>query len=62
MGGGVVRAASKKVSAGAEIAMGLVLGVAGGMVWRSWHVSYKASVDDFYKGYDAANAAKTPSK
>lgn len=57
-----MRAASKKVSASAEIAMGLALGVAGGMVWRSWHVSYKASIDDFYKGYEAANSAKTASK
>jgi hypothetical protein len=28
------------------------------MIWRSWHISYKASIDDFYKGYDAAQAAK----
>jgi hypothetical protein len=58
MSGGVVRHASKKVSAYTEIFAGLALGVAGGMVWRSWHISYKASVDDFYKGYDAAQAEK----
>jgi hypothetical protein len=28
------------------------------MVWRGWHISYKASIDDFYKGYDATQAAK----
>lgn len=58
MGGGPVRLAANKVSASKEIFMGLGLGVAFGMVWRSWHISYKASVDDFYKGYDAAQAAK----
>lgn len=53
MSGGVVRHAAKKVNASAEIVAGLVLGIAGGAVWRSWHLSYKAAIDDYYKTYDA---------
>ena len=33
----------------------------GGMIWRSWHMSYKNSVDEFYKKYQAEQAAKEAS-
>lgn len=58
MSGGVVRQASKKVSAYGEIMAGLALGTVAGVAWRSWHVSYRHSVDEFYRGYDAAQKDK----
>lgn len=36
------------------MAMGVCV-IQGAMVWRAWHMSYKAAIDDFYKKYEAAN-------
>lgn len=30
----------------------------GGVVWRSWHMSYKSNVDEYYAKYEAAQRAK----
>ncbi|CDF35047.1 unnamed protein product [Chondrus crispus] len=29
-----------------------------GAAWRSWHLSYKAAVDDYYKEYEAKQKTK----
>ncbi|PXF43454.1 hypothetical protein BWQ96_06844 [Gracilariopsis chorda] len=33
----------------------------GGMVWRSWHISYKGAIDDYYKKLAAEEAAASSS-
>ncbi|KAI0562309.1 hypothetical protein FGB62_62g138 [Gracilaria domingensis] len=74
MAGGVVRVAANQVSATKEILMGAVIAIStpvllsihvlriqGGFVWRAWHLSYKASVDDYYKKLAADEAAAAAS-
>lgn len=49
---GPVRQAARQVSAYREIFFASVAGISGGLIWRSWHLSYKKGVEDFYKKYD----------
>eukprot|EP00170_Pyropia_yezoensis_P004490 contig_18351_g4503 len=57
-GAAAANALTKKVSATKEILIGAGLAIAGGVVWRSWHMSYKSNVDEYYAKYEAAQRAK----
>lgn len=57
-GPAAANALTKKVSATKEILIGAALAIAGGSVWRSWHMSYKSNVDEYYAKYEAAQRAK----
>mmetsp|Transcript_899 Transcript_899/g.1469 ORF Transcript_899/g.1469 Transcript_899/m.1469 type:complete len:88 (-) Transcript_899:236-499(-) len=42
-----------RVNATKEILLGVGLGLAAGLMWRSWHMNYRHITDTYYANYHA---------
>lgn len=46
-----------RVNTAREIGIGLVLGVIAGLGWRAYHEAWRETIDNYYKGLEAARKA-----
>jgi len=52
---GKMWAKAPKANAPREIGVGLVLGIAAGLLWNQWHKKYSEDVANFYKEYQQSS-------